>query len=240
VHRLCYYQSYYPLTEAMKNLRQSMDADPSAGTKVDAFGMTPFNMLALAQTPNLSLFQELLKVCKGAIIDAKDKFGSSPIDYLCLNHAPEATTVIESLLQTIIVQRLRWLGLARWKADMLAALDGALAVDWSSRPREIRLLYFKLATYERLEAISMLELALWNFKIDGCKVASETDHEREEESSPKRPRLDKSQLDGVDRQSCRINSGAEVVISNVLPFLDEVSIEDYYDDEHFKSETPSR
>jgi hypothetical protein len=56
VHRLCYYQSYYPLTEAMKNLRQSMDADPSAGTKVDSFGMTPFHILALAQTPNLSLF----------------------------------------------------------------------------------------------------------------------------------------------------------------------------------------
>jgi hypothetical protein len=109
---------------------------------------------------------------------------------------------------------------------MLAALDEALAVDWSSRQREIGLLYFKLATYERLEAMSLLELALWKVKIDGCKVASETDHEREEESSPKRPRLDKSQLDGVDRQSCRINSGADVVISNVLPFLDKVCRED--------------
>ena len=29
VHRLCYYQSYYSLSEAMENLRQPMDADPS-------------------------------------------------------------------------------------------------------------------------------------------------------------------------------------------------------------------
>jgi hypothetical protein len=227
VHRLCYYQSYYPLTEAMENLRQAMDADPSAGTKVDAFGMIPFHILALAQTPILSLFQELLKVTKENIIQTRDKFGSIPIDYLCLNHAPEATTVIQSLLQTIFAQRLRWLGLARWKSSMLAAIDEALAVEWSSRRREIGLLYFKLATYERLEATSLLELTLWKVKIDGCKAANDTDHKRGEENSLKRPRLDKSNIDGVDRQSCRINSGADVAISNVLPFLYKVCIEDY-------------
>jgi hypothetical protein len=227
VHRLCYYQSYYPLTEALGNLRQAIDADKSAGTKVDAFGMTPFHILALSQTPNLSLFQELLKVYKGAIIGAKDKFGSNPIDYLCLNHAPEATTVIQSLLQTIFAQRLRWLGLARWKSGMLAAMDEALAVEWSSRRREIGLLYFKLATYERLESMSLLELALWKVKIDGCGAAHDTDHEWEKENSFKRPRLDNFNIYGDDRQSCRIFSGADVVISNVLPFLDEVCIEDY-------------
>jgi hypothetical protein len=227
VHRLCYYQSYYPLTEALENLRQSMDADPSAGTKVDSFGMTPFHILALSQTPNLSLFQALLEVYKVDIIQTRDKFGSTPRDYLCLNHTPDSAKVIQLLIRTIIVQRMQWLGLARWKTDVLAALDSAFAIDWSSREREIRLLYFKLETYERLEAISLLELALWKVKIDGCKDASETDHEREEESSPKRPRLDKSQLDGVDRQSCQINSDADVVISNVLPFLDKVCREDY-------------
>jgi hypothetical protein len=227
VHRLCYYQSYYPLTEAMENLRQAMDADPSAGTKVDAFGMTPFHILALSQTPNLSLFQELLKVYKVDIICTKDKFGSNPIDYLCLNHAPEATTVIQSLVPTIFAQRLQWLGLARWKSDMLAAMDEALAAAWSSRRREIGLLYFKLATYERLESMSLLELTLWKVKIDGRKAANDTNHNRGEENSLKRPRLDKSNIDGVDRQSCRFNSGADVAISNVLPFLDKVCIEDY-------------
>jgi hypothetical protein len=229
VHRLCYYQSYYPLMEAMETLRQSMYADPAAGTNVDAFGMTPFHILALSQTPNLSLLQELMKVYKVDIIRKRDKFGSTPIDYLCMNHTPGSATVIQSLLQTLVAERVRWLGLDRWKSDMVDAMDEALAVEWASRRREIRLLYFKLATYERLESVSLLELALWKVKIDSCKAAYETGHQRDEASSrPNSPRLDKAHLDGVDRQSCLINSGADVVISNVLPFLDKVCREDYY------------
>jgi hypothetical protein len=226
VHRLCYYQSYYPLTEAMENLQKNMDANPSAGTKVDAFGMTPFHILALSRTPNLSLFQALMKVYKVGIMCTKDKFGSTPIDYLCMNYVPASATVIQSLLPTIFAERVRWLGLVRWKSDMVTAMDEALAVEWASKRTEIRLLYFKLATYERLESVSLLELALWQVKIDSCKAAYDTDHERGEECRSKGPILDRSHLDGVDRQSCRIKSGADVVISNVLPFLDKVCRED--------------
>jgi hypothetical protein len=113
VHRLCYYQSCYPLMEAMENLRQSMDADPAAGNKVDACGMTPFHILALSQTPNFFLFQELMKVYKVDTIRTKDKFGSNPIDYLCMNHIPASAKVIRSLLRTIFAERVRWLGLVR-------------------------------------------------------------------------------------------------------------------------------
>jgi hypothetical protein len=228
LHRLCYYQSYYPLTEAMENLQQNMDADSSAGTKVDSFGMTPFHILALSQTPNLSLFQALLAVYQLDIISTRDNFGSTPIDYLFLNHTHEATTAIQSLLPTILVNRLHWLGLVRWQSeDILTAMNEALAVEGSSRRRAVGLLSFKFATYERLESLSLLELALWKSKIDGCKAAIVTDRGRDEERSPKRPRLDKLHLACVDRQSCRINSSAEVVISNVLPFLDKVCRHDY-------------
>jgi hypothetical protein len=227
VHGLCYYQSYYPLTQAMENLQQSMNADPSAGTKVDCFGMTPFHVLALSQTPNLSLFQALMKVYQVDIIRTRDKFGSTPIDYLFLNYTHEATTAIQSLYPTIIVNHFHWLGLVRWQSeDILTAMNEALAVEGSSRRRAVGLLSFKLATYERLESMSLLELALWKGKIDGCKAATVTDRGRDEERIPHRPRLDKSHSACVDRQSCRINSGAEVVILNVLLFLDKVCIED--------------
>jgi hypothetical protein len=108
-------------------------------------------------------------------------------------------------------------------------MDEALTVELSFRRREIGMLCFKLATYERLESISLLELALWKGKIDGWKAADDTDHHIDEQStrSSKRLRLDKSNSDSVDRESCRINSGADVVISNVLPFLDKVCREDY-------------
>jgi hypothetical protein len=204
VHRLCYYQSYHLLTETIENLRQSMDADPGACTNVDAFGMTPFHILALSQTPNLSLFQALAKICKVDIIHTRDKFGSTPIDYLCMNHIPASATVIQSLLQTIFAERVRWLGLVRWKSDMVASINEALATEEFSSRRNVigGMLCFKLATYERLESVSLLELALWQFKIDSCKAAYETDHQRDEASShPNSPRLDKAHLDGVDRQS---------------------------------------
>jgi hypothetical protein len=194
---------------------------------VDCCGMTPFHILALSQTPNLSLFQALLMVYKVDMIHAKDNFGSTPMDYLCLNHTPDSGMVIQSLLQTIVAQRLQWLGLDQWKLDISTAMNDALAVEWTSRQRKIGLLYFKLATYEWLESMSLLELALWKVKMDGCKVAYDTDHERDEGSSPTWSRLEKLQLDGVHRQNCRINSGADVVISNVLLFLHQVCREDY-------------
>jgi hypothetical protein len=232
VHRLCYYQSYYPLTEAMENLQQNMDADPSAGTKVDSFGMTPFHILALSQTPNLSLFQALLAVYQVDIIRTRDKFGSTPIDYLFLNYTHEATTAIQSLFPTILVNHFHWLGLVRWQSEhILTLMNEALAVGGSSRTRAVGLLLFKLATYERLESMSLLELALWKGKVDGCKAAIVNDRGRDKERSPKRPRFDKSRVAHVDRQSCRINSGAEVVISNVLPFLDEFCLHDYYSED---------
>jgi hypothetical protein len=132
------------------------------------------------------------------------------------------------LLPTIFAERVRWLGLVRWKSDMMASIDEALATQLSSRRSAIGLLCFKLANYERLESVSLLELALWQVKIDSCKAAYETDGERDEASShPTSPRLDKVHLDCVDWQSCRINSGADVVISNVLPFLDKICREDY-------------
>jgi hypothetical protein len=187
----------------MENLQQNMDADPSAGTKVDSFGMTPFHILALSQTPNLSLFQALLKVYKVGIMCTRDKFGSTPIDYICLNRTHEATTAIQSLLPTILVDRLHWLGLVRWQSDILTAMNESLAVEGSSRRRAVGLLSFKVATYELLESMSLLELALWKVKL----------------------------IDGDDRQSCRINSGAEVVISNVLSFLDKVFRSDYYSED---------
>jgi hypothetical protein len=249
VHRLCYYQSYYPLTHALENLRQSMDADPSAGTKVDSFGMTPFHILALAQTPNLSLFQALMKVYQVDIIHMRDKFGSTPIDYLCLNHTSDSAMVIESLLETIFVQRLQRLGLARWKSDISTtmdevlavnwpdistAMDEALAVHWRSRQREIGHLCFKLATYERLESLSLLELALWKVKINERKPVQNQEEQFDEEGSFKKLRLvesDFSQEEDADRQSSRIKSGTEVVISNVLPFLDNIRRNDYYSED---------
>lgn len=79
----------------------------------------------------------------------------------------------------------------------MTAMDEAIAADWSLRRQEIEFLIVKVAELERMEAISLLELAIWSMKM--------------------------AEQDSDDRQSCRIRSGADVIISNTLPFLDKVS-----------------
>eukprot|EP00980_Cylindrotheca_fusiformis_P018754 scaffold6247_cov104-Cylindrotheca_fusiformis.AAC.4 len=207
LNQLCYYHSYNSSEDAMVQLRSLMEDDPLAATnQVDEFGMTPLHILSLSQTPNVDM---LLAVMKGGqldhIIRGKDLFGSTPMDYLCLNRMPNSSEVIRRILQTRFACLL---GLDRsWKSDVLQAVDSALAVDWSSRGREIIAIYLKLAKYERKEICSIVELYLWKVKIDEIRSKNE---------------------EVADRQSCRINSGASIAIPCVLPFLDNLDMEDYF------------
>eukprot|EP00980_Cylindrotheca_fusiformis_P026977 scaffold18269_cov61-Cylindrotheca_fusiformis.AAC.1 len=94
----------------------------------------------------------LVALMKGGLLDhvihSRDSFGSTPMDYLCLNRMPTSTKVIRRVLQTRFGHLL---GLNRlWKSDMLRSVDAALAVDWSSRRREIVAVYLKLAILKRL------------------------------------------------------------------------------------------
>eukprot|EP00980_Cylindrotheca_fusiformis_P025038 scaffold12954_cov57-Cylindrotheca_fusiformis.AAC.1 len=84
LNKLCYYQSYHSSEDAMAQLRSLMENDPVAATNQrDEFGMTPLHAISLSQTPNLDM---LLAVMKGSdldhIIQSRDSFGSTPMDYL--------------------------------------------------------------------------------------------------------------------------------------------------------------
>eukprot|EP00980_Cylindrotheca_fusiformis_P002581 scaffold609_cov130-Cylindrotheca_fusiformis.AAC.17 len=237
LHKLCYYQSYYPtLTEAMQELRRTLlstvSSDPSNDSKnsccctnkvVDAFGMTPLHILALSQTPNVPMLLALMNGGGAAggegggassrdLVDAKDSFGYTPMEYLCRNRSPGISRVIRLLLRKSVWDRVRWIGLQRWKSNVMQCLDKTLmtmtAKDhqqqcWrSSLPREISTLTFKLATYERLEILSLLELFLWKAAMNVCN------NDNDEEAN-----------NAKNRQCSRICCGASVVIPNVLPFL---------------------
>eukprot|EP00980_Cylindrotheca_fusiformis_P026738 scaffold17166_cov113-Cylindrotheca_fusiformis.AAC.3 len=210
LNELCYYQSYRSSEDAMVQLRRLLKDDPLAATnQVDEFGMTPLHVLSLSQTPNLDMLLALMKAGHpDHILRCRDSFGSSPMDYLCLNRAPNSDQVIRRVVQTHLDTRL---GLDRpFTSDMMEAVDGALAVDWSSRSREISRreigrVYIKLAHYERMENFSSMELCLWKMKIDEVSSMEQT----------------------TDRESCRINNGASIVIPYVLTFLDKLPKEDY-------------
>eukprot|EP00980_Cylindrotheca_fusiformis_P000700 scaffold167_cov110-Cylindrotheca_fusiformis.AAC.28 len=200
--KLCYYQSYHSSEDAMQQLRSLMEEDPLAATnQTDAFGMTPLHVLSLAQTPNLDMLLALMKEGNmDHMVQSTDAFGSTPMDYLCLNSMPNATEVIRRVLQT----RFDYvLGLERSgiPETMRQAVDDAL--EMVREKKKVEKVYFKLQKYEqRMKSLSLVELRLWKTKIDEVSSKEHT----------------------VDRESCRINSGASVVIPHVLPFLDMLDV----------------
>eukprot|EP00980_Cylindrotheca_fusiformis_P004657 scaffold991_cov128-Cylindrotheca_fusiformis.AAC.29 len=212
LHRVCYYQSYYPLQEAMARLQQAIHDDSSAGSKVDDFGMTPLHILSLSQAPKLSLIQLLIKSESNDILFMKDKFKSFPADYLCANHSREAISVVRAVL----TDRIEWLGLSQLRVNLKTSLDEALDGEYSSRRSSIWRLCSELVKNERMEAISLLELALWKAKMTDEQSKRFNEQSLDGARSAKKQRVEKLQ---VDRRSCRISSGADIVIPNVVHFL---------------------
>ena len=77
-----------------------------------------------------------------------------------------------------------------------------------------------------MEAISLLEQVMWKLKIDETTNGISNKDESIEiiELTP----LANLHLDdAMDRQSCRINCRADIVIANMLPFLDKIDEEDF-------------
>lgn len=194
--------------------------------QVDAFGMTPFHILALSATPtNLAASYRFL-LDKASGDDAydtmylKDIFGCTAMDYLCRNSAILATT--KSLMEysmdsAVIIPKLRHLGLDSWRMPILTAIEKMLE-QWedlhSSRDHrmlQLRKVLYTLAKQERLESMSLLESLLWKMQIEKQKEQSAVQCIITEE----------------EREYCRISCGADMVIPNVLPFLVSVDEKEY-------------
>ena len=108
------------------------------------------------------------------------------------------------LLRHSVASRLNVLGVEKWQEEIESDLDNFLVrfpqcVDLKRRYLES--LYSKLSTYERVkEAAWVLELALWKARMieqQGAEINNGS----------------------LFRHQCHINSGADVVVPNVLPFL---------------------
>jgi hypothetical protein len=90
IHKICYYQSYYPTATTLENLENVLKSVGNAQDclgRQDCLGMTPLHILALSTKPNLKLFQALLKHNQDDLI-TKDKWGDLPLYYACFSDAP--------------------------------------------------------------------------------------------------------------------------------------------------------
>ena len=129
-----------------------------------------------------------------------------------LKHRSVPCENFKYLLSFDISKRLDSLGVEKWREEIVSIIDGFPTYRSDAMQRTMELVYSKLVSYEQLkEATSLLELALWKTKIDEAPNYLR----RGEGSSQKRARIDIFS----QRNQCRINSGAEIVVPNVLPYL---------------------
>jgi len=106
------------------------------------------------------------------------------------------------LLGVSISKRLGTLDVPTWREELETGINDISNVG-SFRVRDTQAVYDRLTTYESIkEATSVLELALWKAKID--------------ESRSKRAKVDE---DVSYKEQCRVNSGADIIIRNVLPYV---------------------
>jgi len=109
------------------------------------------------------------------------------------------------LLWISIIKRLDLLDITKWRIDLENSISILSLPGYNGSNREVdtQLVYDRLATYESIkEGTSVLELALWKAKID--------------EGRNKRARVGE---DVSYKEQCRVNSGADIIIRNVLPYL---------------------
>ena len=179
------------------------------------FGMTPFHILGLSAKPNINLVQALLKCSYSVnfVWSSKDTWGERAIDYLIENKAPGSDQIIQELL----LHRLKVLGLQRWKTSVIREIERFPEAldDIEDQKRQLATIQSTFLYYERLEALSLLEMCLWSMKIDETNSIERCSHHEEQKKKKART----CSTNNLDRQYCRINCGTEIVISNVLPYL---------------------
>lgn len=225
IHKICYFQSHHKMDLAVRKVRHAITNNDTIKTDLqDTLGMTCMHILALSVKPNFRLWNELLEISPKKTLEVADKWGSFPIDYLIANTAPGSIALLRSTIQAMTSRRLVSLGLARWKMEVLKLVEN-LSND-NDRRCQVEQIFEELAKYERLEALSLLELALWKFKVDGLLSA------RSSEGRPKKKvKIRKAAyigacvLDFDDRRACRINCGADVIIPNVSLFVGRETVQ---------------
>ncbi|KAL3935596.1 MAG: hypothetical protein SGBAC_008920 [Bacillariaceae sp.] len=91
--------------------------------------------------------------------------------------------------------------LDRWRDELIPGVERVQLADSTSLGTEVASVCHKLAVYERMEALSLLEMAVWRMKVDEVKAAL-TD----------------------SRESCRVHCGGSIMLMNVIPFMDMVQV----------------
>jgi len=214
-HKVCYQQAHHGEKMSARFTSLANSNDENDKTK-DIFGLTPFHILALSARPNADALQKLLEVTSPNGILRLDQSRATPLRYAIENFAPRALVFTKSLLHAMIDKRIDGLGLDVWKSYISQEIDSFDGKDVPERTQRVHKLFALLRLYERKEVLSLLELALWKNRMGTSKSL---------ERAPKRIKVsDDVELISSQngRQRSYLNSGAETVIINILPYLGDI------------------
>lgn len=114
------------------------------------------------------------------------------------------------LFESSIHRRLNHLGLEKWREGVIKEVSKM--EDFSNRQACSEVMQEKLVVMERKEILSLVEQSVWKYRMirggdDNVKMGSEEEELFATRSNP------------YWRELCRVKCGADIVVSNVLPFL---------------------
>jgi len=200
IHKMCYHSS----TTTVEDLIQAIvDQREGRLLTVDAFDMTPFHVLCSSVEPRKALLQVLVTYYPPHVLGYRDANGKRAMEYLVANWTLQTASMLEILLQCWIVRRINQWGNGSRVAKVKQGINSLLEETIQDRKAELwDETCSAFEVYETLEAISILELALWK---------------KQHRSSGWNE--DRTKRIGLDRHQSLNQCGASVVLPNVSAFL---------------------
>eukprot|EP00526_Cylindrotheca_closterium_P018735 CAMPEP_0113642524 /NCGR_PEP_ID=MMETSP0017_2-20120614/22342_1 /TAXON_ID=2856 /ORGANISM="Cylindrotheca closterium" /LENGTH=363 /DNA_ID=CAMNT_0000553957 /DNA_START=272 /DNA_END=1363 /DNA_ORIENTATION=- /assembly_acc=CAM_ASM_000147 len=202
VHNLCYDHSSTTAQELRFSIEEQDEMEVSL---VDKFGLTPFHVLFSTAEPSGKLLKVLLDNYPYYVLGWKNANDKLAMDYLVTNWTETTASLLQMALQSWMFSRLERWGATSWMNAMQSKVQATLEED----DKERRLTLWteaksSFAQYETMAAPSILEMALWKREIESGRS----------NNGAKRQAL--------DRGECRCVCGSNVVIPEVIQFLDIV------------------
>lgn len=226
-----------------RNERYGDDYRGSSSLKTsrkDCMGMTPLHILALSNKPNLELWNTVYEAFPRDLL-VKDREAKEPMTFLW--DAPPAQGILRHAIKARHQERLQSLCLERWRLDVLQSIQNISMDSTESRQRDSKRICSLLFKYERMEGLSLLESAIWKAQWQRIAIihmsepttatvtatkdmtlgANQTEEEAEVgpeiNLSTGSPNFFISREFTTSRETCRLQCGSDIVVSNVRPFL---------------------
>mmetsp|Transcript_15365 Transcript_15365/g.37808 ORF Transcript_15365/g.37808 Transcript_15365/m.37808 type:complete len:177 (+) Transcript_15365:1582-2112(+) len=147
------------------------------------------------------MLDRLLDAYQVDVLTLRDKFGNTMLDYLLRTTSCKALSLIQMVLQRTIVNTISGLGVAKWISEVSRRLNPIEADDdRETKQTCVNETFDSFGYCMMIEMTSTVELAMWKRRM---RVL----HDMQDPAVK------------IDRVSCRLQCGSDVVLDNVVKYL---------------------